>query len=172
MGRSKDLPLRKQYVEAGLQTRLTRVLFERSRSRSEAGSPEPEARSPTRPEARSLKPVARSEPHRYPLRLEVALEIGHARLGVVEDGCGQRRVGGAACEDVQEMVEGAGAADSALDKNSKAAAGVSQMFGAEKALPSSIDPTNLVAAQSGTQFKGSGATSRSGTLSATIPAPA
>ena len=71
---------------------------------------------------------------------------------------------------VVENIEGAGAADSALDKNSKAAAGVSQMFGAEKALPSSIDPTNLVAAQSGTQFKGSGATSRSGTLSATITA--
>src|SRR5688572_10177959 len=43
---------------------------------------------------------------------------------------------------VVESIEGAGAADSALDKNSKAAAGVSQMFGAEKALPSSIDPTN------------------------------
>jgi len=71
---------------------------------------------------------------------------------------------------VVENIEGAGAADSALDKNSKAAAGVTQMFGAEKALPSSIDPTNLVGASSGTQFKGSGATSRSGTLSATITA--
>ena len=71
---------------------------------------------------------------------------------------------------VVESIEGTGAADSALDKNSKAAAGVSQMFGAEKALPSAIDPTNLVGAASGTQFKGSGATSRSGTLSATITA--
>jgi flagellar L-ring protein FlgH len=71
---------------------------------------------------------------------------------------------------VVESIEGTGNADSALDKNSKAAAGVSQMFGAEKALPSAIDPTNLVGASSGTQFKGSGATSRSGTLSATITA--
>jgi flagellar L-ring protein precursor FlgH len=71
---------------------------------------------------------------------------------------------------VIESIEGTGTADSALDKNSKAAAGVSQMFGAEKALPSAIDPTNLVGAASGTQFKGSGATSRTGTLSATITA--
>jgi flagellar L-ring protein precursor FlgH len=71
---------------------------------------------------------------------------------------------------VIENIEGAGTADSALDKNSKAAAGVSQMFGVEKALPSSIDPTNLVAAASGTTFKGSGATSRTGTLTATITA--
>ena len=71
---------------------------------------------------------------------------------------------------VVENIEGAGSADSALDKNSKAAAGVTQMFGAEKALPSAVDPTNLVGASSGTQFKGSGATSRSGTLSATITA--
>lgn len=71
---------------------------------------------------------------------------------------------------VIENIEGAGTADSALDKNSKAAAGVSQMFGAEKALPSSIDPTNLVAAASGTTFKGSGVTTRTGTLSATITA--
>ena len=71
---------------------------------------------------------------------------------------------------VVENIEGAGAADSALDKTSKAAAGVTQMFGAEKALPSAVDPTNLVGASSGTQFKGSGATSRSGTLSATITA--
>jgi flagellar L-ring protein precursor FlgH len=71
---------------------------------------------------------------------------------------------------VVESIEGTGNADSALDKNSKASAGVSQMFGAEKALPSAIDPTNLVGAASGTQFKGSGATSRSGTLSATITA--
>jgi flagellar L-ring protein precursor FlgH len=71
---------------------------------------------------------------------------------------------------VVESIEGTGNADSALDKNSKAAAGVSQMFGAEKAIPSSLDPSNLVGAASGTTFKGSGATSRSGTLSATITA--
>ena len=47
---------------------------------------------------------------------------------------------------------------------------MTQLFGAEKALPSAIDPTNLVGASSGTQFKGSGATTRSGTLTATITA--
>jgi flagellar L-ring protein FlgH len=81
-----------------------------------------------------------------------------------------RRVNDLVTIRVIENIEGAGTADSALDKNSKAAAGVSQMFGAEKVLPSSIDPTNLVAAASGTQFKGSGVTTRTGTLSATITA--
>ena len=71
---------------------------------------------------------------------------------------------------VVENIEGAGAADSALDKRPKASAGVTQLFGAEKALPSAIDPTNSWAAPSDTQFKGSGTTSRSGTLSATITA--
>ncbi|HEY8548662.1 MAG TPA: flagellar basal body L-ring protein FlgH [Vicinamibacterales bacterium] len=71
---------------------------------------------------------------------------------------------------VVENIEGAGTADSALDKSSKATAGVSQIFGIEKKLPSFVDPTNLVGASSDTSFKGGGATSRTGTLSATITA--
>jgi flagellar L-ring protein FlgH len=70
---------------------------------------------------------------------------------------------------VVESIEGAGAADSALDKNSSASAGVGSLFGVTKKVPS-IDPGNLVGASSDSKFKGSGATSRSGTLSATITA--
>jgi flagellar L-ring protein precursor FlgH len=71
---------------------------------------------------------------------------------------------------VIEAIEGAGTADSALNKNSSAAAGVSQLFGIEKKLPSAIDPTNLVGATADTKFKGGGTTTRSGELSATITA--
>jgi flagellar L-ring protein precursor FlgH len=71
---------------------------------------------------------------------------------------------------VFESIEGAGTADSALNKNSSASAGVSQLFGVEKKLPSMIDPTNLVGAAADTKFKGGGATTRTGQLTATITA--
>jgi flagellar L-ring protein FlgH len=71
---------------------------------------------------------------------------------------------------VLESIEGAGTADSALNKNSSASAGVSQLFGVEKKLPSIIDPTNLVGASADTKFKGGGTTTRTGQLSATITA--
>jgi flagellar L-ring protein precursor FlgH len=71
---------------------------------------------------------------------------------------------------VVESIEGAGAADSALDKNSSASAGVGSLFGVTKKLPSVIDPSSLASTSSDSKFKGSGATSRSGTLSATITA--
>lgn len=70
---------------------------------------------------------------------------------------------------VVESIEGVGSADSALDKNSGASAGVGSLFGLTKKVPS-IDPGNLVGASSDSSFKGSGVTSRSGTLSATITA--
>ena len=70
---------------------------------------------------------------------------------------------------VVENIEGTGSADSALDKNSSASAGVGSLFGATKKL-GAIDPGNLVGTSSDSTFKGSGATSRSGTLSATITA--
>jgi flagellar L-ring protein FlgH len=71
---------------------------------------------------------------------------------------------------VIESIEGAGTADSALNKNSSASAGVSQLFGVEKKLPSLVDPTNLVGASADTKFKGGGTTTRTGQLSATITA--
>jgi flagellar L-ring protein FlgH len=71
---------------------------------------------------------------------------------------------------VVESIEGAGSADSALDKNSKAGASVGSLFGVTKKLPSAIDPTNLASTSSDSTFKGSGTTTRSGTLSATITA--
>ncbi len=71
---------------------------------------------------------------------------------------------------VVENIEGTGSADSALDKNSSASAGVGSLFGVTKKLPSVIDPSSLASTSSDSKFQGSGATSRSGTLSATITA--
>jgi flagellar L-ring protein precursor FlgH len=71
---------------------------------------------------------------------------------------------------VIESISGAGTADTALDKNSKAAAAVTQLFGLESHYPGWINPTNLVGAAAATQFKGSGSTTRTGDLSAVVTA--
>lgn len=71
---------------------------------------------------------------------------------------------------VVETITGVGSADSSLDKNSKAKAGVAQIFGAENHLPSWLDAANLVGAASDTQFKGGGTTTRSSELTATMTA--
>jgi flagellar L-ring protein precursor FlgH len=71
---------------------------------------------------------------------------------------------------VIETINGVGSADSSLDKNSKAKAGVAQAFGAESFYPSWLDASNLVGAASDTQFKGGGTTARSSELTATMTA--
>jgi flagellar L-ring protein precursor FlgH len=71
---------------------------------------------------------------------------------------------------VIESINAAGTADSSLDKNSKAKAGVSQLFGAESQFPSWLDGANLVGAAADTQFKGAGSTTRSGQLTAMVTA--
>jgi flagellar L-ring protein precursor FlgH len=81
-----------------------------------------------------------------------------------------RRVNDLVTVRVLESVAATGAADSNLDKDSSASAGVAQLFGIEGKLPSMIDPANLVGATANTSFKGSGATSRSGDLTAVITA--
>jgi len=72
--------------------------------------------------------------------------------------------------NVVESIVGSGSADSTLDKKGGAQAGVTQLFGVQSKLPSFIDPTNLVGAASNTSFKGSGATNRALTLTATMTA--
>lgn len=71
---------------------------------------------------------------------------------------------------VVESITGVGSADSALNKNSNAKAGVAQMFGAESVTPDWLDASNLVGAASETKFKGGGTTSRSGVLTANVTA--
>lgn len=69
---------------------------------------------------------------------------------------------------VVENISASGTAGSNLDKNSKASASVTQLFGLEEGFPSWLDPTNLVSGASSTDFKGSGATNRTGQLSAVM----
>jgi flagellar L-ring protein precursor FlgH len=71
---------------------------------------------------------------------------------------------------VIENITGSGTADAALSKNGSAAAGVSKLFGVEKKLPRSADPTALVAAKTSTDFKGAGTTTRAGELTALMTA--
>jgi flagellar L-ring protein FlgH len=71
---------------------------------------------------------------------------------------------------VIETLSATGAADSSLDKDSKASAAVPNLFGLESKYPSALDPTSMVSASANTSFKGGGTTSRSGDLSATVTA--
>ncbi len=71
---------------------------------------------------------------------------------------------------VVESISAAGSADAATSKASSAGIGVTSLFGIEKKLPDVIDPTSLVAAKANTDFKGSGATTRTGELFALVTA--
>lgn len=71
---------------------------------------------------------------------------------------------------VVENITGSGTADAALTKDSSGSAAVSKLFGMEKKLPSSADPSALVAAKTSTDFKGAGTTTRAGVLTALMTA--
>lgn len=71
---------------------------------------------------------------------------------------------------VSESVSAQGSADSSLDKNSKASAGVPNFFGAETKAPGWLNPSQLAQLGTNTSFKGGGSTARSGTLQAMITA--
>ena len=71
---------------------------------------------------------------------------------------------------VIENVVASGAADSTLDKDSDANIGASRIFGIDPKFADWFDPTALARYSASTGFKGSGATTRSGTLSAVITA--
>ncbi|MFI5179180.1 MAG: flagellar basal body L-ring protein FlgH [Vicinamibacterales bacterium] len=71
---------------------------------------------------------------------------------------------------VIESITASGSADAQLGKTSSATHAWPSIFGLEKKLPSSIDPTNLVSGKSDTQFKGAGTTTRTGDLTTTMTA--
>jgi flagellar L-ring protein precursor FlgH len=71
---------------------------------------------------------------------------------------------------VVESISASGTADSSLDKQSSASAGVPSLFGVEKKLPSVIDPSNLASAKASSGFKGAGTTNRASDLTAVITA--
>ena len=71
---------------------------------------------------------------------------------------------------VVESAVASGSADAQLAKDNSTSGSMSNFFGLESVLPSAIDPTNLVNTESSTKFKGGGATTRSGSLMATMTA--
>jgi flagellar L-ring protein precursor FlgH len=71
---------------------------------------------------------------------------------------------------VIETITAQGSADSSLDKKSNAAVAVPNVFGLESKYPGALDPASLAALSASTSFKGSGNTSRSGSLSANLTA--
>ncbi|BCS33518.1 hypothetical protein TBR22_A27450 [Luteitalea sp. TBR-22] len=71
---------------------------------------------------------------------------------------------------VIENIESSATADSALDKEGRGTAGVPTLFGLETKFPSSVDPANLMSTNSETSFKGSGTTTRTSMLTATMTA--
>ncbi len=71
---------------------------------------------------------------------------------------------------VIENIVAAGAADSSLDKDSSGSASVGSFFGMDPKFADWFDPTALARFSATTGFKGSGATTRSGALSAVITA--
>ena len=71
---------------------------------------------------------------------------------------------------VVESISASGTADSSLDKQSSASAGVPSLFGVEKTLPSVIDPSNLASTKASSGFKGAGTTNRASDLTAVITA--
>jgi flagellar L-ring protein precursor FlgH len=71
---------------------------------------------------------------------------------------------------VVESISAAGTADSTLTKDSSGSASVPKLFGIEKKLPGSVDPTNLASLKANTDFKGTGATTRTGELTAWMTA--
>ena len=71
---------------------------------------------------------------------------------------------------VIENIVASGAADSSLDKDSSANASVGRVFGIDPKFADWFDPTALARYSASTGFKGSGATTRTGTLSAVITA--
>jgi flagellar L-ring protein FlgH len=69
---------------------------------------------------------------------------------------------------VIESITAAGTADSSLSKKAVGNASVTKMFGVEKLLPKSLDPTSLAGTASDTSFEGSGSTVRTGELTAVM----
>jgi flagellar L-ring protein precursor FlgH len=71
---------------------------------------------------------------------------------------------------VVESISASGTADSNLDKQSSASAGVPSLFGLQKKLPSVIDPANMASVKATSGFKGAGTTNRASDLTAVITA--
>jgi flagellar L-ring protein precursor FlgH len=71
---------------------------------------------------------------------------------------------------IMENISAAGEADANLDKRSRGAVAVTNMFGLESRYPSWLDATNLAGLGTDTTFEGGGSTTRTGELTAMMSA--
>jgi len=71
---------------------------------------------------------------------------------------------------VVEAITAQGTALSNLDKSSKGAVAIGNLFGLESKYPNALDPMSLAQLSASTNFKGGGNTSRTGSLSADLTA--
>jgi flagellar L-ring protein FlgH len=71
---------------------------------------------------------------------------------------------------VVELVTAQGSADSSLGKNSNTSASLPNLFGLESKYPGWLDPASLASLGASTTFTGSGSTTRTGSLTASITA--
>jgi flagellar L-ring protein precursor FlgH len=81
-----------------------------------------------------------------------------------------RRVNDLVTVRVVEVMSAQGSAEASLDKDSRASASVTNLFGAESRFPGWLDPTSLASLGASTNFEGGGSTARAGSLSAVITA--
>jgi flagellar L-ring protein precursor FlgH len=81
-----------------------------------------------------------------------------------------RRVNDLVTIHVIENATALGSADSALAKDSSGSASVTGLFGLESKYPGWLDPSALATLGASTDFKGSGSTTRSASLSAVVTA--
>jgi flagellar L-ring protein precursor FlgH len=81
-----------------------------------------------------------------------------------------RRVNDLVTIRVVESATAVGSADAALAKDSNASASVTSLFGLESKYPGFLDPSALASLGANTDFKGSGSTTRSASLSAVMTA--
>ena len=81
-----------------------------------------------------------------------------------------RRVNDLVTINVVESATALGSADAALAKDSSASASVTSLFGLESKYPGFLDPSALASLGANTDFKGSGSTTRSASLSAVMTA--
>jgi flagellar L-ring protein precursor FlgH len=81
-----------------------------------------------------------------------------------------RRVNDLVTVRVVENISAVGSADASLDKDGSGAASLTRLFGMESKYPGWLDPTSLASINTNTSFSGSGSTTRSGELTATMTA--
>jgi flagellar L-ring protein precursor FlgH len=81
-----------------------------------------------------------------------------------------RRVNDLVTIRVVENISAVGSADASLDKDGSGAASLTRLFGMESKYPGWLDPTSLASINTNTSFSGSGSTTRSGELTATMTA--